>query len=204
MSETRTERFPTAIIALGGNLVYDGDQPSSILLTALQALTSAGLVIDACSRFFRTPAFPPGSGPDFVNASARLIIGERGPSEVLSLLHDVEAKLGRNRLERWAPRTCDLDLLALDDRILPDPATLMAWMQLDPAAQRERAPDTLVLPHPRLHERAFVLVPMCDVAPDWRHPVLGITVSQMLDALPEVERAEIVALEPGAEKARFP
>lgn len=91
-------------------------------------------------------------------------------------------------------RTLDLDLIALGDAVLPDAATQAQWRGLDPEAQRRLAPDRLILPHPRLQDRSFVLVPLADVAPDWRHPVLGLTVREMLAARPVAERSEVVPL----------
>jgi 2-amino-4-hydroxy-6-hydroxymethyldihydropteridine diphosphokinase len=88
----------------------------------------------------------------------------------------------------------DLDLLAVGSRILPDEIVLKNWMELSPRRQLEEAPDQLILPHPRLHERGFVLVPMVDVAPDWVHPILGRSVQQMLDGLPDAQKAEIQAI----------
>ena len=91
-------------------------------------------------------------------------------------------------------RTLDLDLIALGDLVLPDPATHAAWRALPPDLQKMRAPDALILPHPRVQDRAFVLVPLADVAPDWTHPVLGLTVTAMLAARPVAERTEVVPL----------
>ena len=99
--------------------------------------------------------------------------------------------MGRVRTQRWGQRVIDLDLLAAGDRVLPDPATQRHWMDLPEDQQRRLAPDTLILPHPRLHQRAFVLVPLADVAPDWVHPVLGQSVAQMRDALDPAEVAQI-------------
>ena len=78
----------------------------------------------------------------------------------------------------------DLDLLALEDQVLPDPETVSYWMSLPDDQARARTPDQLLLPHPRLQERGFVLAPLAEVAPDWRHPITGVTASGMLAALP--------------------
>ena len=98
------------------------------------------------------------------------------------------------REQRWGMRTLDIDLLALGDSVLPDAQTQDAWRDLAPETQARLAPDRLILPHPRLQDRAFVLVPLADVAPDWRHPRLGLTVRQMLEALPAADREAVKPL----------
>jgi 2-amino-4-hydroxy-6-hydroxymethyldihydropteridine diphosphokinase len=110
------------------------------------------------------------------------------------MLHQIEAAHGRIRSGRWAGRTLDIDLLAVGDQILPDAETHRQWRDLSPEDQALLAPDQLILPHPRLSERAFVLVPLADVAPDWRHPILGQTVTQMRDALPPADLAAVQPL----------
>jgi 2-amino-4-hydroxy-6-hydroxymethyldihydropteridine diphosphokinase len=151
-------------------------------------------MIRAQSRLFSTPAFPPGSGPDYVNA-ALAVATDLDPEALLGRLHAIEEAFGRRRALRWGPRSLDLDLIAVDDAILPDRATFDAWAALPLAEQMTRAPDRLILPHPRLHERAFVLVPLLDVAPDWRHPVIGRSVREMCAALPAELREEARPLE---------
>lgn len=182
-----------ALVALGANLPLHGKSPKQTLDAAILHLTESGLAIRGQSRFFETPCFPPGAGPDYVNA-ALAASWEGSPEELLALLHSVEAEFARAREVRWGMRTLDLDLIALGDRVLPDVATWSRWQGLPLEDQMRLAPDRLILPHPRLQDRAFVLVPLCDVAPDWRHPLLGQTVAEMTAALPDAARAEVKAL----------
>jgi len=78
--------------------------------------------------------------------------------------------------------------------VAPDRATHDRWRELPPESRIAHTPDRLILPHPRLQDRAFVLVPLADVAPQWRHPVLAVTVREMLAALPPGALAEVVPL----------
>lgn len=183
----------SVLIALGANAPFRGEPPDTTLRHALAALAEAGAAPQAVSRFYRTPAFPPGAGPDFVNAAASLAWAG-GPAEILALLHRVERRFGRERPVRWGPRTLDLDLLACGDAVLPDRATFEAWAALPPDRQRREAPEELILPHPRLHERPFVLIPLADIAPDWRHPVFGRSVSEMVASLPAQTRSDVTPL----------
>lgn len=147
------------------------------------------------SRLFRTPCFPAGAGPDYVNAAAVLMVPPgHDPGSVLAVLHHVEDQFGRKRLQRWGMRTLDIDLLSFGSLILPDAATQAAWRNLPPDRQIGLTPDRLILPHPRMQDRAFVLVPLADVAPDWTHPVLGRSVTEMLAVLPAADRDAVQAL----------
>lgn len=187
-----------ALIALGGNLPWAGSGPLQTIIDAQKALCDAFDGPLRASRLFRTPAFPPGSGPDYVNAAVLVTLRHNADAEeVLAKLHHIEARFGRERSQRWGMRSLDLDLLALDDTIHPDPATWWHWHDLPPDQQTRHTPTGLILPHPRLQDRAFVLVPLADVAPHWRHPVLGLTVVQMRDALPAAMLQEVVALDSG-------
>lgn len=183
------------LVALGANLPNGTHAPVVTLHAALGDLESRGLRPRLISRFYATPCFPAGAGPDYVNAAAVLDVPTKMTAdEVLGHLLAVEIAHGRERKRRWGMRTLDLDLIAWGDTVLPDAATEEHWRNLDPALQAAAAPDRLVLPHPRLQDRAFVLVPLADVAPDWRHPVLGRTVLEMLAALPQAERDAVRVL----------
>lgn len=184
-----------ALVALGANLPFAGEPPAETLRQALKALATEGLSVLAVSRFYATPCFPAGTGPDYVNAAAVLAVGkESDATSLLAALHAVENRFGRVRNKRWGMRTLDIDLLAMGDSVLPDPATQDSWRALPAEAQVQAMPDRLILPHPRLQDRAFVLVPLADVAPDWVHPRTGQSVAEMLAALPEADRATVKPL----------
>lgn len=184
-----------ALVALGANLPFRGDPPETTLARALKSLSEEGLSLLAVSRFFATPCFPAGAGPDYVNAAAMLTVdAESDATAILAVLHRVEERFGRRRDTRWGMRTLDIDLLALGDSVLPDGDTQDEWRNLDPGRQIGSAPDRLILPHPRLQDRAFVLVPLAEVAPDWVHPRTGQTVAKMLAALPAGDVAAVKPL----------
>jgi 2-amino-4-hydroxy-6-hydroxymethyldihydropteridine diphosphokinase len=185
-------QLQTALLAFGANLPFAGMLPDQTLHLAINSFPNVNLPLPQVSRFFATPCFPAGAGPDYVNAAAILKV-ELGmtAAELLSCLHQIEVSFGRQRSQRWGMRTLDIDLLALGDLVLPDAETQTYWRNLDPHLQSTQVPSDLILPHPRLQDRAFVLAPLADVAPNWRHPLLNLTVTEMLAALPPAELAEM-------------
>ena len=173
-----------ALIALGANQPDREDARAARLRDAadriVRELSDGGPA--RRSGLYRTPAYPVGIGSDFVNACLAVPC-RRDPETVLERLHEIEADAGRKRDVRWGERPLDLDLLALGDAVLPHVTVQTRWRELSLPRQRETVPDRLILPHPRLQDRAFVLVPLSEVAPDWVHPVLGLGVARMLSDL---------------------
>lgn len=182
-----------AFVALGSNLPATTASPAALVRQALRLLEGDSVSLAAQSRLVRSPAFPAGSGPDYVNAVVMLntCLSARA---LLARLHAIEAELGRERQVRWGARCIDLDLLFYDQQILPDVATYNRWKNLPPESQMHEAPDELILPHPRLQDRAFVLVPLAGIAPEWLHPVLGLSVRALLERLPVANIREITPL----------
>ncbi|MCF6431648.1 2-amino-4-hydroxy-6-hydroxymethyldihydropteridine diphosphokinase [Leisingera sp. MMG026] len=184
----------TSLIALGGNLPVEADAPQATLSKALAALQSDDVVLRCISRFFQTPCFPAGAGPDYVNAAVA-VETSLSARALLARLHEIEAQFARVRQQRWGMRTLDLDLIDYGGAVLPDAEGFARWQGLPLETQMQEAPGQLILPHPRIQDRAFVLVPLCDIAPRWRHPVLQKTAAGLLAELPPEDVAEVTPLQ---------
>ncbi|MGR3712050.1 MAG: 2-amino-4-hydroxy-6-hydroxymethyldihydropteridine diphosphokinase [Shimia sp.] len=177
------------LLALGGNLPSQFGSPIQTLQEAFIHLNRNAVHIRAVSRFFQTPCVPIGAGPDFINAAAT-IETELSAQELLTELHKIESAFGRERLTRWGTRPLDIDLIGYESQVLPNASVWTCWRDLPAEQQAQEAPAELILPHPRLQGRAFVLAPLMDVAPDWKHPVTGRSVAQMFGDLSDFAQKE--------------
>ena len=186
----------TAFVALGANMDSPAGPPAATVAAALEALDMPGGTVTAASRIYATPCMPAGAGPDYANAVAGVATA-LAPEALMAWLHGLEQRFDRQRTGRWAARSLDLDLLDHGGQVVPDTGGWKRWADLPPERQREIAPQGLVLPHPRMAERAFVLVPLAEIAPGWRHPVTGATAAALRDALPAEETAAIRPLASG-------
>ena len=160
-----------AYIGIGSNL----NDPVAQVQEAIGELEMLpDTILVSKSSLYRGKPMGPADQPDYVNA----VVGIDtllSAGDLLQAMHRIEDLQGRERQrEQWGPRTLDLDLLLYGGRHIDT--------------------ERLVVPHPQMHRRAFVLVPLADVAPDWVHPVTGRSVRQMLDALPHKDISEVTPL----------
>jgi 2-amino-4-hydroxy-6-hydroxymethyldihydropteridine diphosphokinase len=149
-------------IALGANLPFETSRPQATLARVLQILPSRGVKVVRVSSFWTSPAWPDPKKPDYVNTVAQIATNMTS-RKLLETLLAIETRFGRRRGERWDSRTLDLDLLDFNGELLNQ--------------------DKLTLPHPRLKDRAFVLLPLAEIAPDWQHPVSGQSVTALINTL---------------------
>lgn len=146
------------VVALGSNLAGGFSSSKALLAAALEAFEPAGLRVLKRSSWWRSRSWPDTTLPDYLNGVA-MVETALDPLASLEMLHALEVRFGRRRGEANAPRTLDLDLIAYGRRVLDQ--------------------DGLVLPHPRAAERRFVMGPLAEIAPEWRHPTLPCTAAEL-------------------------
>lgn len=149
-------------IALGANVPSPAGSPAVTLRRALEVMPAHGIRVVAVSRFYTSPAWPDAAQPPFVNVVAE-VKTKLLPGELMRTLLLIEKAFGRVRKTKWEPRSLDLDLIDYGGLISDAPH--------------------LMLPHPWMHERAFVLKPLQDVAPGWRHPDTGQSIGTLLETV---------------------
>ncbi|MDQ6982164.1 MAG: 2-amino-4-hydroxy-6-hydroxymethyldihydropteridine diphosphokinase [Mariprofundus sp.] len=149
----------TAFIAFGGNL---GDVIPNFRSARNSIEQLTGIHVTSSSLLYRTPPLGPAGQPDYLNAMIA-VESELQSLELLTTLQGIEIQHGRIRSEHWGARTLDLDIIAMGSLVIKH--------------------DRLNIPHPQMHHRQFVLRPLCDIEPNWQHPDLKQTASQLLNAL---------------------
>jgi 2-amino-4-hydroxy-6-hydroxymethyldihydropteridine diphosphokinase len=159
------------LIGLGGNIDGPWGSPRETMREALRRLDRDGAAVERSSALVETAPLGARDQPNFLNAVVR-VTTRLGPDELLSLLEKIEHAAGRKRAKRWGPRTLDLDLLDHHGLLI--------------------ATDRLILPHPEIANRPFVLIPIAEIAPRWRHPVSGETARKLLARLPNKAEGRVL------------
>ena len=159
------------LIALGSNTASGRFSKLGTLKEALVTMSEFGINVIEVSGWWESKAVPAGSGSNYVNGVVDAS-SDLKPDILLNCLKKIEGKFGRESSERWSSRTLDLDLLACNGLILPTKEIFMNWMTLPMHLQLKMTPRELILPHPRIQDRLFVLKPLGEVSPNWVHPVL--------------------------------
>lgn len=166
-------------IGLGANLPHDVFGPPKVTLEhVLTVFPRIGLRVVARSRWYESAPVPASDQPWYVNGVVRAA-SHLSPQQILAGLHGIEAELGRQRVERNEARSVDLDIIAIGDIIL-------------------YGPEPPILPHPRMRERAFVLLPLAELAPDWRHPATGERIPDLISCLPRDQVTRPLQETPGS------
>lgn len=165
------------LIGMGANLVSRHGTPMATQKFALMRLAEGDVRVRATSPWYESAPVPVSDQPWFVNCVA-LLTTELSATALLARLHEIEHEFGRVRRERWEARVLDIDLLDYCGEVRGEPG--------------------LELPHPRMADRAFVLLPLRDLVPDWRHPVTGRTVDEMIADLPAGQQIRRLETETGA------
>lgn len=178
-------RFHNVLISLGANTHGCWGAPTATLCRCLHELEHHGIVVAKFSKIFRTsPHVGAGLMPDFYNAAA--VVRTNMPlGSLLRRLKDIERQAGRRVSARWRARPLDIDIIDFGRRVL-------SWPSLN------RAGGPIVLPHPLMHRRGFVLVPLAEIAPAWRHPALGLTAGELLARDPALRRGVVPVTAPAA------
>ncbi len=156
------------LVAIGANLPSRFGTPEETIQAAIEALNEADIITVKTSRIWLTAPVPVSDQPWYRNAVVS-VRTDLDAFQLLSALHKIEANFGRVRYERNEPRVLDLDLVAYNNEIIERPS--------------------LIVPHPRMHERAFVLMPLQDIAPDWKHPINGKTLPELIKLVPPEQMA---------------
>lgn len=178
------------VLGLGSNMVSRWGTPALTIKFLSRVIETYGVCVKIVSPLYETAPLGVRAQADFVNAAA-VVETALGPDALLRVLKHLEREAGRVQGRVWGPRPLDIDILDYRGRMMnwpaPRPRALAPAIRMARASggapQRDPRPH-LVLPHPQLHLREFVLAPLADIAPRWHHPVTGETVAHLLRAAP--------------------
>ena len=167
-------------IALGSNLETQNLSRLETINTALRCFSQFSINLIQVSSFWESRSYPDLSQPNFINAVSA-VHSELNPYQILHKLKTIEKKMGRKNKTRWENRVLDLDIIGSGSIILPNKFVFNKWLKMPLQKQIKNQPDELILPHPRIQDRLFVLQPLSEVDPHWTHPVLNKTPLELIN-----------------------
>tara|TARA_A100001011_G_C14230709_1_gene808672 strand:+ start:471 stop:1097 length:627 start_codon:yes stop_codon:yes gene_type:complete len=168
------------LIALGSNLETEKLQKLEIIKKALIAFSNFNMKLIKVSSFWESRSYPDESQPNFINAVSE-VYSELNPYEILNELKKIEKMFGRKTSKIWGNRVLDLDILSSGSIILPNLDIFNMWLKMPFSLQISNQSKVLILPHPRIQDRLFVLQPLSEVNPDWIHPVLKKNAQELIN-----------------------
>ena len=167
-------------IALGSNLETKNMTRLEIINKALEYFSMFNISLGRVSSFWESKSYPNKNQPNFINVVSE-VQSELNPFQTLYSLKKIEIILGRKINSRWGNRVLDLDILAAGSLILPNLHIFNKWLKMPLKQQMQNQPNQLILPHPRIQDRLFVLKPLSEIDPDWLHPVLNKKPFELID-----------------------
>ena len=167
-------------IALGSNLETENMNRLEILNKALEYFPMFSISLVKVSSFWESKSYPNNNQPNFINAVSE-VQSILNPYQTLCSLKKIEIILGRKVNCRWGSRVLDLDILASGSLILPNLLIFNKWLKMPLEKQIQNQPNQLILPHPRIQDRLFVLKPLSEIDPSWIHPVLNKKPYELID-----------------------
>ena len=167
-------------IALGSNLKTANMTRLEILNKALEYFPMFSISLVKVSSFWESKSYPNKNQPNFINAVSE-VQSVLNPYQTLCSLKKIETILGRKINSRWGSRVLDLDILAAGSIILPNLRIFNKWLKMPLQQQIQNQPNQLILPHPRIQDRLFVLKPLSEIDPDWMHPVLNKKPNELIN-----------------------
>ena len=181
------------LISYGANIAGPFGNPKETLSVVLDELERQKLEIIQNSGLYSSLAFPDPQEPKYLNGCLELD-AKCSVKDLLVQLKQIEIKMGRRKSSRWSSRICDLDILSCGKMVLPSKDIFYQWCKMPIKKQMMTKPSQLLLPHPRLQDRAFVLMPLMEVAPSWIHPVFNLSVREMYDSLPIDKKESVLSI----------
>lgn len=183
-------KLKICLLSLGSNLPYSDMEPIGVLNAAIAELGKAGFQSIKVSGFYETEPVPKSDQPNFINCMVKGAT-KHDALETLHICQAVERSFDRERHVRWGARTLDIDIISFDQQVYP---STEEWRVVAAGVGAEATVPELVLPHPSMHKRAFVLRPLCDLAPDWLHPVYGRIAADLLAEQSVADQAGVVRI----------